>query len=95
MKTRYIFTFPTQVINEPITYNLIKNFNLKLNIFNAYINSGEEGNLAIELEGEKEFIKKGIEYAGTKGVLCTPLEKKIFFQEEKCVHCGACTAVFV
>jgi len=93
MNARYVFTFPTNIINQPLVYNLIKEFDLKINIFNAYINSGEEGNLAIELEGTKEQISKGLNYAQSIGVSYTTLDKKIIWNHDNCVNCGACTAV--
>jgi len=93
MKQRFIFTFPTETIDIPVSWHLIMDFGLKLNIFNAYINSGEEGNLALELDGERSAITAGIQFVRSKGVLADPIEKHISICKESCVHCGACTAV--
>lgn len=93
MKQRFIFTFPTETIDIPVSWHLIMDFGLKLNIFNAYINAGEEGNLALELEGEHSAINSGIKFVRSKGVLADPIEKHISIRKESCVHCGACTAV--
>lgn len=93
MKQRFVFRFPTETINIPVSWHLIRDFGLKLNIFNAYINSGEEGNLALEIEGPKAEIGAGIEFVRSQGVLAEPIEKHIQIGIEKCVHCGACTAV--
>ena len=93
MKSRHIFVFPTEAINTPLTYHLIKDFDLKVNIFNAYINSGEEGNLAVELEGSPEQIRKGLEFAENLGVECSSLDKRINFNHDDCINCGACVAV--
>lgn len=93
MKSRYIFVFPTEAINKPLTYHLIKDFDLKVNIFNAYINSGEEGNLAVEIEGSSGQIRDGLEYAKDLGVECSTLEKRVSFNHDECINCGACVAV--
>ncbi len=93
MKQRFVFRFPTETINIPVSWHLIRDFGLKLNIFNAYINSGEEGNLALELEGSKTEIGAGIQFVRSQGVLAEPIEKHIHIGMEHCVHCGACTAV--
>jgi ferredoxin len=93
MKGRYVFTFPTSAINQPLIYNLIKNYDLKINIFNAYINSEEVGNLALEMEGTEEQKNAGLNYAKSVGVEYTTLDKKISWNSNNCIDCGACTAV--
>lgn len=93
MKQRFVFRFPTEAIDIPVSWHLIRDYGLKLNIFNAYINSGEEGNLALELEGAKTAISEGIKFVRSKGVFAEPIEKHIQIRAESCVHCGACTAV--
>jgi len=93
MKKRYVLTFPKEVIEVPVTYTLIKQFDIKVNILNAYISSEEGGNLAIEMEGTAANIQNGIDYIKAQTIACVPLEKKIHFRTELCVHCGACVAV--
>jgi len=93
MKKRYVLTFAPEVVNTPLTYNLIKDYDIKVNILNAYISPGKQGKLAIEMESADENINRGLEYIRENGVKCVPLVKKIGFREELCVHCGSCTAV--
>ncbi len=93
MKAKYIFVFPTETIHEPLTYHLIKDYDLKVNILNAYINSGEEGNLALEIEGDNDNINAGLDYAKTKGIECYTLDKRLRFNLDECINCGACIAV--
>ena len=35
----------------------------------------------------------GVKYLTEHNVVCEPLEKRIHFQELKCIDCGNCTAV--
>jgi len=93
MKQRFVFRFPTDTIGIPVSWHLIIDYGLKINIFNAYINAGEEGNLALEVEGPKRSIGAGIQFVRSKGVLAEPIEKHVQIGMKRCVHCGACTAV--
>lgn len=49
--------------------------------------------MVLELSGEKEKFKKGIDFLKEQGVDIQKAESEIMRDEDKCVHCGACTAV--
>ncbi len=93
MKKRFILTFPPAAVQEPVTYTLIKEYDIKVNILNAYISSEDGGRLAVEFEGDEKLIRRALQYVRKLGVECVPLEKNILFRQELCIHCGACTAV--
>ena len=52
VKKRLVLRFPADRVNEPITYVLIKEYEISINILNADITHGKEGNLLIEMRGE-------------------------------------------
>ena len=93
MKQKYILTFPSYAIEEPITYNLVKSFNIKINILKAEIASGQEGNLLIEMQADEANIENGLKYLRINNIECHLFSKQINFRKEDCVDCGACTAV--
>jgi len=93
MKKRYVLTFPSDETNEPITYNLVKQFDIKINIIKARINAGEEGTLFLEMEAPKSNIEKAQQYLADNRISCQSIAKKVHWREEDCMHCGACTAV--
>jgi ferredoxin len=93
MTRRYVLTFPPEIVDEPVTYTLIKNYDLKINILKAEINPGKEGNLLIEFESEKENLNRGLKYLQGKNITCLPIAAKIMFNQTHCIHCGGCTAV--
>ena len=66
------FTFPTELLVEPITYNLGLQFNLVTNIRRADITE-DKGWLILELEGKEEDIEAGITWAISKGVRIGPV----------------------
>ena len=68
------FTFPTELLVEPITYNLGLQFNLVTNIRRADITE-DKGWLILELEGKEEDIEAGISWAISKGVRVEPVSE--------------------
>lgn len=93
MKTKYLFTFPAALSSQPITYQLVKHYDIKVNILRAEFSLGREGHLLLELESEENNIKRALIFLQDTGVHFQLFEKKILFNEGDCVHCGACTAV--
>jgi L-aspartate semialdehyde sulfurtransferase ferredoxin len=93
MKKRYILTFQPENINIPVTYNLIKKFDIKVNILNADLSSGKTGHLVMELESEKDELIAVLDYFEINKIQCHELKKQLDFKENLCVACGSCTAV--
>ncbi|HUV75739.1 MAG TPA: NIL domain-containing protein [Dehalococcoidales bacterium] len=71
VKRRLIFTFPTELIKEPIIYNLGQHFNVITNIHLADV-SEEKGWIVLDLEGEESDIEQGIAWATSRGVRIDP-----------------------
>ncbi|WP_084222218.1 NIL domain-containing protein [Thermodesulfobacterium hydrogeniphilum] len=85
--------FPPEVVDRPIVYKLVKDYDLVFNILKATITPGKEGIMIMELEGTPEKLKEGLDYLKEIGVEVKPLEQQIIKNEEKCIHCGNCIAV--
>jgi L-aspartate semialdehyde sulfurtransferase ferredoxin len=93
-KKRLVITFPPALTETPITYHLVKDFDLAINILKAKITPGEEGKLVIEISNEsEENIQAGIRYLQSQGIGVEPVSKEIVLDEGECIHCGSCTAV--
>jgi L-aspartate semialdehyde sulfurtransferase ferredoxin len=88
-----VLKFPAETVNEPITYNLIRNYDVMINILNADITHGKEGNLLIEISGTKENVTAAMSYLETRQVEISPVVRTILFNERACIHCGACSSV--
>jgi ferredoxin len=93
MKRKFVLTFPPKIVTQPITYRLVKEFDLIVNILRAQIEEGETGHLVLELDGKKEQIEKGLSYLKKQGVLVQPIARDINLNEEECVVCGLCIGV--
>ncbi|MCD6257283.1 4Fe-4S binding protein [Candidatus Aerophobetes bacterium] len=90
MKKKLSLTFPRRLVSEPITYKLIKNYNLIVNIIKAKITPYEEGRLDLEIIGEKNAINEGIKYLTDLGVSVKPLIQEIKWNPDRCNHCTVC-----
>lgn len=89
-KKKVILTFPPALIEEPVTYNLIKKFDCKINILKATVRPKEKGRLVIELSGNKEALGRGLKYLEEIGIQVEPLAQEVRHLEERCSHCSAC-----
>jgi Fe-S-cluster-containing dehydrogenase component len=89
-KNKLILRFPKDLVDKPIVYKLVKDYNLLFNILKAQVNPKEEGILILELEGKDADYKAGIEYLKKEGVKVEPLSKDISMNRERCVDCGVC-----
>ena len=72
VKRQVMFTFPQELIREPIIYNLGLQFKVVSNIRRADI-SEDKGWVVLELEGEEKDIEEGIAWVTSKGVRVDPV----------------------
>ena len=89
---KVVIRYPAEFAEKPIIYELVKRYDLLLNILKARIFPRREGVLVLELSGEKENFDEGIRYLKGQGLHVEPLSKSVSQNADKCVHCGACTA---
>ena len=71
-KRQIMFTFPQELIKEPIIYNLSQQFRVVTNIRRADV-SEDRGWVVLELEGEEKDIEQGIAWVTSKGVRVDPV----------------------
>lgn len=90
---RIVLHFPPRLVDQPIVYKLVKEFDLKFNILKAFVTPQEEGLMVLELSGKKEDYARGIEYLESSGVRIQPLSQDVTRNEEKCTHCGVCVPI--
>jgi len=96
MTTRKIvLTFPENTVTKPITYKLVKDFDLEFNILRAEVTPNIEGKMLIEIKGSSIQIEKGIKYLIQENVSVQEASKDIILDKEQCVHCGVCTSLCI
>ena len=90
---RIVLHFPRRLVDRPIVYRLVKDFDLEFNILKASVTPDEEGLMVVELSGRQQDYDKGIRYLASNGVRIQSLSQDIVRNEERCTHCGACVTV--
>lgn len=88
-----MLTFPPDATGEPVTYNLIKKYDIMVNIVKADVSPGKIGHLVMEMTAPAKVLKEGMEYMQQQNVECVPIDRTITYREDLCIHCGACSAV--
>ena len=90
---RVVLHFPSRMVDQPIIYRLVKDYDLVLNILKASVTPKEEGIMVMELSGVRTDYDKGIEYLKEAGVKIQSLGQDIARNDARCTHCGACVVV--
>jgi ferredoxin len=90
---RIVLRFPKRLVDRPIIYRLVKDYDLEFNILKASITPEQEGVMVLELKGNQTEYDKGIEFLLKAGVKIQSLSQDVTRNEERCTHCGACITV--
>jgi L-aspartate semialdehyde sulfurtransferase ferredoxin len=90
---RVVLRFPNRVVDEPILYHLIKDYDLEFNILKASITPEAEGLMVVELKGDPKHYDQGVEYLIKCGIRLQSLSQDVTRNEERCTSCGACVTV--
>ena len=85
--------YPLTAITVPLVTTLIRKFDLEVNILHADISLNKTGTLVADVTGTEENVDAGLNYIDDNGISYKLFNNKLIWQEEACVHCGACTAV--
>lgn len=90
---RVVLHFPRSLVEQPIIYRLVRDYDLMFNILKASVTPNDEGLLVLELSGERDNYEKGVQYLSEVGVDIQPLSRDISHNEARCTHCGACITI--
>jgi ferredoxin len=93
MKTKLFMQFPTKLTDTPVTYELIKRFDLKVNILKANIDFNMVGTMLYDLEGSAKAIAESVSYLKNLGLDAKLVSTVITIDENRCTDCGLCTSV--
>ncbi|MDY0042565.1 MAG: 4Fe-4S binding protein [Desulforhabdus sp.] len=90
---RLILNFPAHLVDQPVTYQLIRKFDLRVNILRARITPREEGRLMVEVSGRKSSLEAGLGYLAELGLAVEPLAREVTWHQERCIECSACVSI--
>ena len=72
VKMKAKFTFPTELVTEPVIFGLGKKFDVITNIRRADVTE-IQGWVILELEGEEDQINRGLAWVSESGVRVDPI----------------------
>ena len=90
---RIVLRFPKRVVERPLIYRLVKDYDLEINILKASISPEKEGLMVLELKGDQKGYDKGVNFLLKTGVKIQSLSQDVTRNEARCTHCGACITV--
>jgi len=90
---RIVLRFPQRMVERPLTYHLIKDFDLQFSILKAFITPEKEGLMVLEIKGSQKNYDNGVRFLIKNGVKIESLSQDVTRNEERCVHCGACITI--
>ena len=83
MTTKVILYFPSDATDKAVTYDLVKRYDLRINILRAEIEAGRSGSLLVELTGEESMVREGVAYLERNGVTVSPVASKIAYDRDR------------
>uniref|UniRef100_A0A7V4G7Z1 4Fe-4S dicluster domain-containing protein n=1 Tax=Desulfobacca acetoxidans TaxID=60893 RepID=A0A7V4G7Z1_9BACT len=88
-----VLRFTKEVVDQPIIFRLVKDYDLEFNLLKATITPGQEGLIVMELRGHPKNFRRGIKYLKDAGVKVQRMAHEVWRNDEVCFQCGACTAL--
>jgi ferredoxin len=90
---RIVLHFPKRLVERPIVYRLVKDYELEFNILKAQFTPEAEGLMVLEISGEQKDYDRGVKYLVESGLKIQSLSQDVTRNEERCTHCGACITI--
>ncbi|MBI1846979.1 MAG: NIL domain-containing protein [Candidatus Rokubacteria bacterium] len=75
-RRRVRLTFPPALIQEPILYRLVKDFDIVINIRRADVQA-DHGWVVLELDAEEATLERGVAWLQARGVQVDPIERDV------------------
>ena len=91
-KKKFQLSFTPDLVNVPITYRMVKDYDLQINILRAEVND-VGGRMLIEMQGKADMIEKAVDYLKESRVEVRELNAYVKKDEERCTHCGMCISI--
>jgi ABC-type methionine transport system ATPase subunit len=75
-RMRVRLTFPPNLIQEPILYRLVKDFDIVINIRRADVKA-DYGWVVLEMEAAEATLERGVAWLKERGVQVDPIERDV------------------
>lgn len=95
VSVKVLLKFPVHDTDKPVAWTFATKYNLRFSILQSDIRAGRGGQLIMDLHGEEKDIEAALAFARAENVAASVLSRTVRWDDEVCVHCGACTAVCI
>jgi hypothetical protein len=75
-RLRARLTFPPSLIQEPVLYRLVKDFDIVINIRRADVKA-DYGWVMLEMEADEPILQRGVRWLKERGVQVDPIERDV------------------
>jgi L-aspartate semialdehyde sulfurtransferase ferredoxin len=75
-RLRVRLTFPPSLIQEPILYRLVKDFDIVINVRRADVKA-DYGWVMLEMEADEATLQRGVAWLKERGVQVDPIERDV------------------
>lgn len=89
---KFILLFSRELVNAPITFRLVRDYRLDVNILRAEINE-QGGRLILSMEGDSAEIRRAVDYLEKENVLVHELDRYVIRDEARCTDCSLCISI--
>ncbi len=93
IKKKISISFPPEKTDMPYITNLIKDYDIIVNILKASITEGKKGKMILDLSGKDAKVEQALEFLRSEGLTVYVYTDSVIRYAEKCVECGACVGV--
>ena len=92
MEKKVLLSFAPELTFRSFVNDIIKNYNININIIKADIEIAKGGKLLVTLEGDDEEVAAVEKFLTDNGVVISRMGSAITFNQSRCVACGSCTS---
>ena len=75
-RMRVRLTFPAELVQRPVVYHLVKDFDIVTNIRRADVKA-DHGWMVLEIEAAEERLEQGVAWLKKQGVQVDPIERDV------------------
>jgi hypothetical protein len=75
-RLRVRLTFPAHLVQEPILYRLVKDFDILINVRRADVKA-DHGWVMLEMEAPEETLERGVAWLKQRGLQVDPIERDV------------------
>jgi ferredoxin len=85
-----ILNFPRSLVDKPVISSVIRDYDVEVNILQASITPDEEGRMFTLFKGHAPAVNRALDFLRSNRVRMVLPVKNLAWDEQRCVHCGAC-----